>query len=243
MRPESLGLHPRQPKAIHNALTVLEEVARCGAGVTARQISDNLTLARATAYRLLNVLVEDEYLVRTPDLSGFALGRRVVEFARLVTPTVSLPPEAVRVIMERLRGGIRGGIHLVRYENDCVRIIDGDPDFPPSDQAHHSGSMPASAMGRLLLFERDRCRATPARGSRDEWGGPEALAEIAELGYARQSDGMRVGYTCIAVPIRDSAGLLIGGLCGSAPHSRIQQPVDLVALLHGGALELTPLLA
>lgn len=53
-------LRARQPKAIHSALTVLEEVARAGAGVTAREISESLGLPRATAYRLLNLLVQDE---------------------------------------------------------------------------------------------------------------------------------------------------------------------------------------
>jgi len=45
-------------------LSVLEEVARCGTGVTAREVNDNLLLPRATIYRLLNLLVQDEYLVR-----------------------------------------------------------------------------------------------------------------------------------------------------------------------------------
>ena len=53
--------------------------SHCGPGVTAREISDNLAMPRATTYRLLNLLVQDEYLVRMPDLRGFALGRKVVQ--------------------------------------------------------------------------------------------------------------------------------------------------------------------
>ena len=110
----------RQPKAIHSALTVLEEVARLGAGVTAQEISQSLGLPRATTYRLINLLVQDEYLVRMPDLTGFALGRKVVELAHLVAP--SPPPQAVREVIAGLRSRIRGGIHLVRYEGDRVVI-------------------------------------------------------------------------------------------------------------------------
>lgn len=72
--PERPGLAARQPGAVRSALAVLEAVANLGAGVSAQRISAELGLARATTYRLLNLLVEDEYLVRTPDLSGFALG-------------------------------------------------------------------------------------------------------------------------------------------------------------------------
>ncbi len=34
-------------------------------------------MSRATIYRILKHLVAQEYLVRTPDLRGFALGARV----------------------------------------------------------------------------------------------------------------------------------------------------------------------
>ncbi len=74
---DGVGLRARQPQAVRNAFAVLEEVARCGAGVTGTQVARNLGMPKATAYRLLNMLVEDEYLVRVPDLSGFALGRKV----------------------------------------------------------------------------------------------------------------------------------------------------------------------
>jgi DNA-binding IclR family transcriptional regulator len=77
------GLRARQPKAVQSAFAVLEEVARCGPGVTGMEVSRNLGLPKATTYRLLNLLVEDEYLVRMPDLSGFALGRKVEMLARL----------------------------------------------------------------------------------------------------------------------------------------------------------------
>ncbi|KFF60075.1 hypothetical protein JF66_06950 [Cryobacterium sp. MLB-32] len=225
-------MHARQPKAIHSALTVLEEVARCGAGVTAREISDNLELPRATAYRLLNVLVQDEYLVRTPDLSGFALGRKVVELANLVTPP--RPPEAVRLIVDGLRDGIRGGVHLVRYEHGGLHVIDPDPDFPPSEQAHVNRLFAGSAMGRLLLAERSQ----PESAS-----GAQLFADIRRQGYAQQFENVRSGYGCLAVPIRDRSGLLVAGLCLSAPRSRLENPTALIDLLQVGARELAPLLA
>ncbi|MBM7516681.1 helix-turn-helix domain-containing protein [Nocardioides nitrophenolicus] len=74
----------REPGALDHAFAILEEVARSGAGVSAREIAENLGLARATAYRLLKHLVQQEYLVRSPDLSGFALGQRVRDLAGAV---------------------------------------------------------------------------------------------------------------------------------------------------------------
>lgn len=76
----------REPGAVNNAFAILEEVARAGAGVSAREIADNLQMSRATTYRILKHLVQQEYLVRSPDLSGFALGARVRRLTAALDP-------------------------------------------------------------------------------------------------------------------------------------------------------------
>lgn len=73
------GFLARQPSAVDNAFSVLELVSRSGPGITARAIVEALPLSKATVYRILKHLIEQEYLVRTPDLTGFALGRRVLD--------------------------------------------------------------------------------------------------------------------------------------------------------------------
>ncbi len=76
LQPEA-GLRARQPEAVRHAAAVLEEVAGCGPGVTGTRVARNLGLPKATTYRLLGLLVELEYLERTPDRHGFALGPKV----------------------------------------------------------------------------------------------------------------------------------------------------------------------
>jgi DNA-binding IclR family transcriptional regulator len=69
----------RQSQSVDIALAVLEEVARNGPGITAAQVSSNLNLPRSTTYRVVRNLVENEWLVRVPDLTGLALGHRLSE--------------------------------------------------------------------------------------------------------------------------------------------------------------------
>jgi DNA-binding IclR family transcriptional regulator len=238
-------LRARQPKAVHSALAVLEEVARCGAGVTAQQVSENLGLPRATAYRLINLLVQDEYLVRMPDLRGFALGRKVVELAHLVTPAP--PPRAAVAVVEELRSSIRGGVHLVRYEGDRMRVVDADPDFPLADERRLLEELDVSAVGRLLLAELLRAGSPlPPDLSADTRSSPENLHAIRReyevTGRTRQVDSFTAGFGCLALPIRGPRGELVAGLALSAPRVRIDQPGAVLDLLTDGARRLAPLL-
>jgi DNA-binding IclR family transcriptional regulator len=50
--------------------------------VTGRELVAALPMSKATVYRIIKHLVEHEYLVRTPDLTGFMLGVRVLNLAR-----------------------------------------------------------------------------------------------------------------------------------------------------------------
>lgn len=239
-------LRARQPKAIHSALAVLEEVARCGAGVTAQEVSAGLDMPRATTYRLLNLLVQDEYLVRMPDLRGFALGRKVVELAHLVAPTAPAappPPQAAREEMARMRARVRGGVHLARYDGDRISIVDPDPDFPLSDEERIVRHLDASAIGRLLLHELVSTGA--------DWTGlverPQVdvaglATEIARVGYARQLGELTPGYGCLVVPIRDMRGSLVAGLALSAPSVRVERPAELLDVMLDGSRRLAPLL-
>lgn len=74
----------RQPGAVNHALEILGAIAQGGPLVTAREISSMLHMPKATTYRILSHLVQEEYVVRSPDLTGYLLGARVVGFAELV---------------------------------------------------------------------------------------------------------------------------------------------------------------
>ncbi|MCM0621067.1 helix-turn-helix domain-containing protein [Nocardioides bruguierae] len=141
----------RQPRAVQSALRVLEAVAVEGDGVTAKQIAQRLGMAPATVYRLVNILVAEEYLVRLPGLQGFALGVRMgvfVDAAGAGEPTVLV--KAARDVLAGLRLRVRVGIHLVTYRGDLVRFRDVDQDFPPPvGEAQLNQVLDSCALGEL----------------------------------------------------------------------------------------------
>ncbi|MCX6503412.1 MAG: helix-turn-helix domain-containing protein [Microbacterium sp.] len=224
-------LTARQPRAIHSALTVLEAVATLGAGVSAREVSEALGLPRATTYRLLNLLVQDEYLVRTPDLSGFALGAKVAQLASAATP-VRLPA-AARAVLSQARDQLRGGVHVVRYGGGRLTVADADPDFPLSDDLRLVREPARYALGRLLLA--DLGRTDPVSLA--------AASDLRRLGATRQIGEIVPGLACLAVPVRDSTGELAAGVAFAGPRHRVEEPQAVLDLLRPVAERLAPLLA
>ncbi|WIB77583.1 helix-turn-helix domain-containing protein [Curtobacterium sp. MCPF17_002] len=214
------GLRARQPKAIQNALAVLEAVAHAGPGITAQQLSVALGLPRATTYRLITLLVEDEYLVRLPDLRGFALGQKVAELAGVTAPAGPQPlaplPRAVRAVLADVRSAVRAGVHLARYDEGGLRDLDVDPDFPLLDEAALRRDPDRSAIGRLHA----------ARGQAP----------------AHQTGAFAPGFGCLALPVLGEGGVLVAGLTLSAPAARIDAPGEALTVLRTAVARLEPLL-
>lgn len=218
------GLSGRQPKAVQSALEILEQVALIGPGVTAKEIAEVLGLPPATAYRLLNLLVGEEYLVRLHDLSGFALGARTAGLVRAAS--APLVPAAARRLLADLRSHVRFGVHLVVYVGASPRLVDVDPDHPAADQHLMARHPDASAPGRLLLAERDATLADPRRD-----------------GVTREHGEFDPDRAALAVPVRAADGTLVAALLVTARLSRADALDEHLDRLRACALGLGPLLA
>lgn len=213
-----------EPRAVQRALVLLEAVARLGSGATAQEISRLSGIPPATAYRLLNLLVADGYLVRIADLSGFALGRRTRELAG------AGPPEAAgfrpaHEVVEELRARVRFGIFVASYDGDRVRFVDRDPDHELTREDAIRTHLHASAVGKLLLAQRPQLapaalRPLTARTITE----PDALAaeldSIRVSGVAREVDEIRVGRSAVAVPVRDGS-VIVGCLVAIGKTGRL----------------------
>ena len=250
MSPVDGSLSGRQPKAVQSALQVLEQVARAGVGVTAKEIAEHLSMPSATTYRLLNLLVADGYVVRLPDLSGFSLGPRMgVLIDAAVAPIVCT---AAREVLADLRLSVRFGVHLFYFTNTAVRIADADSEYPPpADEPVLNRHLHACGVGKLLLAEKrdvDSLLVNPLAALTDRTvTSRTALAEQLEAvraqGYATQTGELREGSACVAVPVRSAAGALVAALAMSGRDEQADLLGRQVATLQEYAARLSPLLA
>ena len=179
-------------RSVISALELIEEVAASGPGVTANELARTLGLPRSTTYRLVNLLAQEEYLVRTPDLGGFALGRKV---DRLIgTAAAATVPDRVRAVLDEARSSMRFGLHLfgfVRVGTPRARItpLDIDPDYPLSDASRILRDHRVSAVGRLLLAHDSTHRSQP-------------------IDPTTQVGSLLPGFGCIAVPVVSADGTM-----------------------------------
>jgi DNA-binding IclR family transcriptional regulator len=238
MSPQDGALSGRQPKAVQSALRVLEEVARAGVGVTAKEIAENLSMPSATAYRLLNLLVADGYIVRLPDLSGFSLGHRMGALIdAAVAPTVCT---AAREVLADLRLSVRFGVHLFYFTNTAVRAADLDSEFPPPvDETVLNKNLHASAVGRLLLAEKqDLGGLVPVTDDL-----LKQLDTVRQRGFATQTGELREDCACVAVPVRSPTDGLVAtlGMSGRADQDLLLGKQ--IPALTECAARLSPLLA
>jgi DNA-binding IclR family transcriptional regulator len=243
------GLTGRQPKAVQSALAILEVVARAGAGVTAKEVAEELALPPATTYRLLNLLVGEEYLVRLPDLHGFALGRKVAGLTGVSGP-VPLSTAAREVVAE-LRGRVRAGVHLVLYTPTTLRCADVDPDHPLQAPELVERHLHASSAGKLLLAEQpdwqeslhpSRLHRVTARTVVRAAELDDELREIRRQGCAAQSGQLHEDVACVAVPVRSPAGVLVAAVLVSVRGPDPVAPVAYVEVVEEFARRLGPLL-
>lgn len=243
------ALSGRQPKAVISALRVLEEVARGGEGITAKEITARLGMPSATTYRLLTILVGEGYIVRVPDLSGFALGRRLgVIVDAAVAPSVCA---AARDVLAEARLSVRFGVQLFYVTGSGVRAADLDPEYPPQESERFlNDHLYACAVGKLLLAERDglaeerpALRALTGRTVTAADALRRELDAVRANGHAAQVGEMREDTACVAVPIRSRDGALVAALAlsGQAEHAPVM--LKQVEALRGHADRLAPLLA
>ncbi|BBZ36354.1 IclR family transcriptional regulator [Mycolicibacterium confluentis] len=237
------------PTTVSNSLQILEAVAGLGLGVTAKEIAGALHMPPATAYRLLNALVADEYLVRTSDLRGFGLGARLDGFiAAAAAPTLGT---SARNTLAQIRTELRFAVHLVAFQQWSLRIVDADPDHPVRAERDLVRHLYASSAGRLLLADQrtwqSRLPATPLRRIAPATVTDLAaldieLAAVRERQFAVQVDQLEAGLACAAVPIHDSAGDAAAALCIAGPSSRVEALLEHITDLRSCAAVLAPLI-
>ena len=220
-------------KVLEKALAVLELFGEQGTELTVTEIGERLGIHKTTAFRIVTVLDEANYLEKADGSMKYRLGFKLLHLGSLVEGGTELKRRA-RPILEKLKQECDETVHLVVLNKGEALYLDKIEGLKTVRVVSRVGmTLPAhcSGVGKVLLahLPDDRVesivrakglkRFTPNTITERDALRAE-LRRIRERGYALDNEEIEIGLKCVAAPISDGSGTVIGALSISGPAFR-----------------------
>ncbi|MDK3024200.1 IclR family transcriptional regulator [Cupriavidus taiwanensis] len=233
-------------------LSLLERVSASNQPVTIAQIAMRLDIPKASAARLVDLLISSRYLARMPDTRGLIPGPRTVQLAASTLSNSSFRREC-RAVLRGLVSRLGETCNLSAFDGDCVLYLERVETSEPLRMHLELGSrhpLHCTAGGKLFLsqlppVERaallDRLTLSPRtphtitnRAKLDD-----ELTRLAEKGISTDREEFIIGMVGVAVPvITGSSRNAIALVChAAAPRSSLEELLLKLPVLKEAALQ------
>lgn len=221
-------------QSLERAFCVLEEVARHRDGVTLSQISRSIGLHTSTLYHLTRTLVALGYLRTGPDDKRFRVGRGIFRLASSCFDEGEIC-DTVEPFLARLAEATGEATHYAIWERDKALILtrrSGPNALQITERAGTPRPLYCTAIGKALLsgLSPDSFEEHLARMEFESFT-PTTLkdAQVLRLQIeAVRRDGIAFDdcefnpeVRCMAAPVRDFRGRVVGAVGFSGPVWRI----------------------
>jgi DNA-binding IclR family transcriptional regulator len=226
--------------SVQRALRVLEVVADNPDGIAAKAIARRLGVGLSTAYHVLNTLVAEGYVVHL-GAAGFGLGYKIPALYRSLHTKLGVTPaveEALREVHERARAAVyfavyRGSDVVVAHVVDSATTPRVEPLDVGFNEAAH-----ALAFGKVMLaslppaawreyVEDHELAPITSRTITGRQALEREFAQVAMAGLATDVEEFRPGLACMAAPVVNREGAVVGcvSLSVPAPTFAARRPV------------------
>lgn len=218
------------------AVRLLKAFSEDEAEIGVSALSKRLNIAKSTVHRLAVTLVHEGLLEQNPESERYRLGVELFSLGSLVRRRMSLSTEA-RPHLVNLRE-ITGETVLlgIAVNLDIMYIYNLESIRPIRMRSDIGVHRPAfcTAVGRAIfafqsrpVIERMLARPLEARTARSVTDPNEIAAmlqEVQRLGYAIEDEEAEFGIRCIAAPVRNATGRVVGAVGIGGPIQRISVP-------------------
>ncbi|MFF8641262.1 IclR family transcriptional regulator [Streptomyces sp. NPDC015345] len=220
--------------AVTRSLDILELFLEGDGTFSAPEVTRRLQLPRTTVHELLTTLAARSYLAQIPDQPGrYRLGVRTYQLGSRYAEQLDLAAEGQQVARE-VAETCDETVHVAILEDtDVIYIAKVDSTHAVRMVSAAGRRLPAhcTSVGKMLLASlpqpelesrlqgREFVAMTPASiTDPDELAA--ALADIRERGVAVEHRESNPDVSCVAAPVRDSAGRVVAALSISVPMIR-----------------------
>jgi len=215
-------------QSLDRTFNILEILAHEPNGLTLAEIADRVILPRSTAFRLLAVLLQREYVRKSNDANLYRLGPGFIELSSQYLGNLELKTESAPH-MEELAQTVGTIVFLARRQGNRVVYIDKQDRFSSLRKYAIIGQqMPlyCTSLGKALLMDMDDEEIRLLLASEQfEKRGPNTHKSVEELirdlhtctmrGWSHDNEEAEPCLNCVAAPIRDYRGQIISAISTS----------------------------
>jgi DNA-binding IclR family transcriptional regulator len=193
--------------------------------LTLSDLAAKLDLTKSTTHRLLSALVDRGYLAFTPR-AGYRLGPKLLLLGTLAQAQADLV-QVARPHLEDLAAATEDTVHLGVFDGDFALYLDKVPGrrrITISSRVGDRQPLSSTGIGKALMldslpsywearFVADQTRGA-SRGDARLWR--ERMEGYVKAGRAFDLEENEDQIRCVAAPIRDAAGKIVGALSVSS---------------------------
>jgi IclR family KDG regulon transcriptional repressor len=218
---------------VAKALDVLDQVAAFGRPVRFSELLDQSPFPKATLYRLVQTLTQQNMLLFDAERQTYAPGVRLVRLAHAAWAQSSLAPIA-RPYLDRLSSSVGETVHLAQLDNGQVLYVDKRNAVRPIEMFSQAGKVgPAYCTGvgkamlaftdpdiRDAIIDQQSFHAFTPRTITSKDALYAELTEIRSRGYAFDREEHEAEIICVAVPVLLRGDKLLGALSVTSSSRR-----------------------
>ena len=221
-------------QSLARAFSLLEEIARNRDGIGLADLSKRVALHNSTAFHLVRTLVVLGYVRQMKDTKRYRIGRPLFALAASALDEVEMVSLAMPILEDLSRDSGESAHFSVRM-GDAVVVLartSGPGAFQLIDRAGAVRPAHCTALGKVMLaaLTPDQLEAFMARSELKAFTPKSIIAaeplrrEIAEVrrsGMAIDDGEFDAELRCVALPVRDFSGQIIGAIGISGPVWRL----------------------
>ena len=221
-------------QSLGRAFAILEEVARHREGIGLAELSKLVGLHNSTTFHLAKTMVSLGYLRQGKDSKRYRVGRPLFALAASALDEIEMVNVATPVLEDLSRETSESSHFAVRM-GDAVVVIartSGPGAFQLTDRVGVVRPAHCTALGKIILaslrpdqlkrfLERVDMKPSTGKSITDVAVLLREIAEIKRSGIAFDDGEFNPEVRCVAVPVTDFTGQVIGALGISGPIWRL----------------------